>query len=60
MLFIGLLAFIVILPFHLVLKRLLLDPWGTYWKEILLGAAGAGLGDSEPVAAQIPHPPDRA
>jgi hypothetical protein len=36
-LFIGLLAFIVILPFHLVLKRLLLDPWGTYWKEILLG-----------------------
>jgi hypothetical protein len=36
-LLIGLLAFIVILPFHLVLKRLLLDPWGTYWKEILLG-----------------------
>jgi hypothetical protein len=36
-LFIGLLAFIVILPFHLVLKRLFLDPWGTYWKEILLG-----------------------
>jgi hypothetical protein len=25
------------LPFHLVVKRLLPDPIGAYWKEILLG-----------------------
>jgi hypothetical protein len=29
--------FLVILPFHLVVKRLLPGPVGTYWKEALLG-----------------------
>lgn len=33
---IGLVIFSVGLPFHLVIKRLLPDPVGTYWKEILL------------------------
>jgi hypothetical protein len=36
-LFVGLLIFLVVLPFHLVVKKLLPDPVGTYWKEILLG-----------------------
>jgi hypothetical protein len=34
---IGLAFFLLLLPFHLVVKRLLPDPAGTYWKEILLG-----------------------
>ena len=34
---IGLLLFLIGLPFHLVIKKLFLDPVGTYWKEILLG-----------------------
>ena len=34
---VGLALFLLILPFHLVVKRLLPDPVGTYWKEILLG-----------------------
>ena len=34
---IGLVIFLLILPFHLVVKRLLPGPVGTYWKEILLG-----------------------
>jgi hypothetical protein len=34
---VGLVLFLLILPFHLVLKKLLPDPVGTYWKEILLG-----------------------
>jgi O-antigen ligase len=34
---VGLVLFLVGLPFHLVIKRLLPGPVGTYWKEILLG-----------------------
>ncbi len=34
---IGLAVFLFVLPFHLVLKRLIPGPVGTYWKEILLG-----------------------
>jgi hypothetical protein len=33
----GLLGFLLLLPFHLVVKKLVPDPLGTYWKEILLG-----------------------
>ncbi|UCE00345.1 MAG: O-antigen ligase family protein [Chloroflexota bacterium] len=33
----GLAIFLLLLPFHLVIKRLVPDPLGTYWKEILLG-----------------------
>lgn len=33
---IGLAVFLLVLPFHLVLKRLIPGPVGTYWKEILL------------------------
>lgn len=34
---IGLVIFLLILPFHLVVKKSLPGPVGTYWKEILLG-----------------------
>jgi hypothetical protein len=34
---IGLALFLLILPFHLVVKKSLPDPVGTYWKEMLLG-----------------------
>ena len=34
---VGLILFLVMLPFHLVIKKLAPDPAGTYWKEILLG-----------------------
>ena len=33
---VGLVLFLAILPFHLVVKRLVPDPVGTYWKEFLL------------------------
>lgn len=33
---IGLLIFLLLLPFHLVIKRLIPGPAGTYWKEALL------------------------
>jgi len=33
----GLLLFLVLLPFHLVIKKLIPGPVGTYWKEVLLG-----------------------
>jgi hypothetical protein len=33
----GVLLFLLALPFHLVIKKLVPDPFGTYWKEILLG-----------------------
>jgi hypothetical protein len=33
---IGLTLFLVLLPFHLVIKKLIPDPLGTYWKEALL------------------------
>jgi hypothetical protein len=33
----GVLAFLLLLPFHLVIKQLLPEPFGTYWKEALLG-----------------------
>jgi hypothetical protein len=33
----GVLLILVALPFHLVIKKLIPDPLGTYWKEILLG-----------------------
>jgi len=36
-LFAGLLLLLLVLPFHLVVKDLVPDPLGTYWKEILLG-----------------------
>lgn len=32
----GVLVFLLLLPFHLAIKRLLPDPVGTYWKEGLL------------------------
>lgn len=32
----GLLIFLALLPFHLVIKQLVPDPAGTYWKESLL------------------------
>ena len=34
---VGLALFLLILPFHLVVKKLFPGPAGTYWKEILLG-----------------------
>jgi hypothetical protein len=34
---VGLALFLAALPFHLVIKRLVPGPAGTYWKEILLG-----------------------
>ncbi len=34
---IGVMVFLVGLPFHLVVKKLIPGPIGTYWKEILLG-----------------------
>lgn len=33
----GLVLFLSLLPFHLVMKKILPEPAGTYWKEILLG-----------------------
>ena len=33
---VGLGLFLVLLPFHLVIKKLLPEPAGTYWKEMLL------------------------
>jgi hypothetical protein len=33
----GLALFLALLPFHLVVKRLIPGPLGTYWKEALLG-----------------------
>ena len=33
----GLALFLFLLPFHLVVKKNLPDPLGTYWKEMLLG-----------------------
>ncbi len=33
----GLALFVLGLPFHLVVKKLVPDPIGTYWKEILFG-----------------------
>jgi hypothetical protein len=33
----GLLVFLLLLPFHLVIKALIPGPIGTYWKEVLLG-----------------------
>ncbi|NLE43117.1 MAG: O-antigen ligase family protein [Chloroflexi bacterium] len=33
----GLALFLALMPFHLVIKRLLPDPVGTYWKEGVLG-----------------------
>ncbi len=33
----GLALFLALLPFHLVIKKLIPGPLGTYWKEILLG-----------------------
>ncbi len=32
----GILVFLALLPFHLVIKKLVPDPLGTYWKEGLL------------------------
>lgn len=37
LMFAGLLLFLLLLPFHLVIKRMIPGPAGTYWKEILLG-----------------------
>ncbi|MCJ7537384.1 MAG: O-antigen ligase family protein, partial [Anaerolineales bacterium] len=37
MIAIGLAFFLIVLPFHLVIKRMVPGPVGTYWKEILLG-----------------------
>ena len=34
---VGLALFLLLLPFHLVIKRLLPGPFGTYWKEVLIG-----------------------
>jgi hypothetical protein len=34
---VGLALLLLVLPFHLVVKKLLPGPVGTYWKEILLG-----------------------
>ena len=34
---IGLAFFLIVLPFHLVIKKMIPGPVGTYWKEILLG-----------------------
>ena len=34
---VGVMIFLVGLPFHLVVKKLVPGPVGTYWKEILLG-----------------------
>lgn len=34
---VGLVVFLVLLPLHLVLKTLMPEPFGTYWKEMLLG-----------------------
>ncbi len=34
---IGVMIFLLGLPFHLVIKKLIPGPLGTYWKEILLG-----------------------
>jgi len=34
---VGLVIFLLLLPFHLVIKRLIPGPAGTYWKEALLG-----------------------
>ena len=33
----GVLVFLMLLPFHLVIKQFLAEPIGTYWKEALLG-----------------------
>ncbi len=33
----GVLVFLLLLPFHLVIKQFLAEPIGTYWKEALLG-----------------------
>ena len=34
---VGLALFLLVLPFHLVVKRVIPGPVGTYWKEMLLG-----------------------
>ncbi|MBN1887641.1 MAG: O-antigen ligase family protein [Thermoflexales bacterium] len=34
---VGLAVFLAVLPFHLVIKKLVPEPAGTYWKEMLLG-----------------------
>jgi len=42
---VGLVLFLLILPFHLVVKKLIPGPVGTYWKEMLLGLlVGTGIG----------------
>jgi hypothetical protein len=33
----GLMVFLLLLPFHLVIKETLPGPLGTYWKEVVLG-----------------------
>lgn len=35
-LLVGIVLFLVLLPFHLVIKKLVPDPIGSYWKEALL------------------------
>jgi hypothetical protein len=37
MIAIGLALFLLLLPFHLVIKGIIPGPIGTYWKELLLG-----------------------
>jgi hypothetical protein len=34
---VGILVFLLLLPFHLVIKHYFAEPIGTYWKEALLG-----------------------
>lgn len=36
LLILGLFVFVALIPFHLVIKKIVPDPIGTYWKEILL------------------------
>lgn len=36
LLILGLFIFLALIPFHLVIKKIVPEPMGTYWKEILL------------------------
>lgn len=50
----GILVFLLILPFHLVIKRLLPGPLGTYWKEVLLGVLVVGWAVNRLVKRKLP------
>ncbi len=50
---IGIAIFLIGLPFHLVIKGLVADPIGTYWKEIMLGILAVVWGARSFIARRL-------